>query len=293
MKSPFDTSLQVNRFIHAEIEQVFAAFTLPEILVDWFGPDFCFPMDADVDLRPGGAFRVEMETDDLGPTEIVGTYQEVVPNTRLVFTWAWKDNALMGTGETLVTVDLIDIEGGTEVRIHHSGFPNLDERDIHTQGWNSALDNLEVLFVEEDEDEEFEEECCGECHHGSYIVPGHFSWNELVTSDLDAANKFYTSVFGWEHAEHPDSPRPYYLFQQEGEDIGGMMSLPNAAISPQWLSYIKVEDADGIAAKAQKLGGKLLAKPYDVPGVGRIAVIQDPQGAIFGVFTPEDEEEEE
>ena len=291
MKSPFDTSLQVNRFIHAETEQVFSAFTLPEILVDWFGPDFCFPMDAEVDLRPGGTYRIEMETDDMGPTEIVGTYQEVIPNSLLVFTWAWKETSVMGAGETLVRVELIEIEGGTEVKVHHSGFPNLDERDIHTQGWNSALDNLEVLFVGDDEDEEFEEECCGECHHEAYSMPGHFTWNELMTSDLEGATKFYTGVFGWTHAEHPDSPRPYFLFQQEGEDVGGMLSA-QPSIAPQWVAYVKVEDTDGIASKAVKFGGKMLVKPYDVAGVGRIAVLQDPQGAVFGVFSPEAETEE-
>jgi len=293
MKSPFDTSLQVNRFIHAAAEQVFAAFTLPEILVDWFGPDFCFPMDADVDLRPGGTYRIEMETDEMGPTELVGTYQEVVPNSHLVFTWAWKDSALMGTGETLVNVHLIEIEGGTEVKIHHSGFPNLDERDVHTQGWNSALDNLEVLFVGEDDEDEFEEECCGGECHGTFSHPGHFTWNELLTSDVAGATQFYTGVFGWEQAEHPDSPRPYFLFQQEGEDVGGMMSLPDPSIASQWLAYVKVEDTDGIAARVVKFGGKVVTQPFDVAGVGRIAVLRDPQGAVFGVFTPEGEEDEE
>lgn len=292
MNKPFDTSLQVNRFIHAAPEQVFSAFTLPEILVDWFGPDFCFPMDAEVDLRPGGIYRIEMETDEMGPTEIEGTYQEVEPNSRLVFTWAWKDNPALGEGETLVSVELIDIEGGTEVKIHHSGFSNLDDRDIHSQGWNNALDNLEVLFVGEDEEEEFEHSCCGECH-GSYALPGHFTWNELLTTDTNQAAKFYTGVFGWDRAEHPDSPRPYELFQQEGEDVGGMMKAPEPSIPPQWLAYIKVEDTDGIAAKAVKFGGKLVAKPFDVAGVGRIAILQDPQGAVFGIFTPEEEEEEE
>jgi predicted enzyme related to lactoylglutathione lyase len=253
-------------------------------------------MDAEVDLRPGGTYRIEMETDEMGTAEIVGTYQEVVPNTRLVFTWAWKNNLQLGSGETLVSVDLLEIEEGTEVKVHHSGFSNLDERDIHTQGWNSALDNLEVLFVGEEEDEEeFEEECCGSCE-GGYIQPGHFSWNELMTNDVDGASTFYTGVFGWERAEHPDSPRPYSLLQQDGEDVGGMMQIPEPAIAPQWLAYVKVEDTDGIAAKAVKFGGTIVTKPFDVAGVGRIAILKDPQGAVFGVFTSEvfeDEEEED
>lgn len=290
--TPFDTSLQVNRFIHAGPEEVFAALTLPEILVEWFGPDFCFPMDADVDLRPGGTYRIEMETDEMGSADIAGTYQEVVPNSRLVFTWGWKNNSQLGSGETLVSIDLIGIEEGTELKVHHSGFPNLDERDVHAQGWNSALDNLEILFLGEDEEEDLEEdECCGECHGGE-VQPGHFHWNELITNDLEGAGKFYTGVFGWEKVEHPDSPRPYQLFQQEGEDVGGMMPCTQPGIAPQWLAYVKVEDTDGIAAKAVKFGGTILTQPFDVQGVGRIAVLKDPQGAVFGVFTSEAEEAE-
>ena len=288
--TPYDTSLQVSRFIHAGPEEVFDALTLPEILVDWFGPDFCFPVDADVELRPGGTYRVEMETDVMGSADIAGTYQEVVPNSRLVFTWAWENNPELPGGETLVTIDLIGIEEGTELKVHHSGFPNLDERDLHAQGWNSALDNLEVLFVGEDENEEFEEECCGGDCHGGYIAPGHFHWNELLTSNVEGASKFYTGVFGWETVEHPDSPRPYLLFQQDGADVGGMMQSPAPGSAPQWLAYVKVEDTDGIAAKAAKFGGTVITEPFDVAGVGRIAVIKDPQGAVFGIFTSEAEE---
>lgn len=290
--TPYDTSLQVNRFIHASPEEVFSALTLPEILVDWFGPDFCFPMDAEVDLRPGGTYRVEMETDAMGSADIVGTYQEVVPNSRLVFTWAWKNNSEFGPGETLVSIELIGIEEGTELKLHHSGFPNLDERDIHTRAWNSALDNLEVLFTDDEDEEEFEEECCGECHHHG-IEPGQFHWNELLTNDLEGATKFYTAVFGWERIEHPDSPRPYYLFQQENEDVGGMLQAPAAGVAPQWLAYVKVEDTDGIAARVVKFGGEIVIQPYDVEGVGRIAVLKDPQGAVFGVFTSAADLEEE
>ena len=146
-----------------------------------------------------------------------------------------------------------------------------------------------MLFVGEEEDEEFEEECCGECH-GHDIQPGHFHWNELLTNDVEGASRFYTGVFGWEKVEHPDSPRPYLLFQQDGEDVGGMMQNTEAGAAPQWLAYLKVEDTDGIAAKAEKFGGKILTQPFDVQGVGRIAVLKDPQGAVFGIFTSEAEE---
>jgi len=113
--------------------------------------------------------------------------------------------------------------------------------------------------------------------------PGHVSWNELVTANVPAAKKFYTGLFGWKTARFG---KGYTLFKTGAEMVGGMIKCPNPDVPAQWLAYVTVKDVDAAAAKAKKLGGKIVAPPFDVPEVGRIAVVLDPQGAAIGLFKP-------
>ena len=118
---------------------------------------------------------------------------------------------------------------------------------------------------------------------------GTFCWPELSTSDVPAAKKFYSSLFGW---EPNDSPIPqggvYTMLQVEGKDIGALSPMQDdqkkAGVPPHWMSYVAVTDADQTAQKAAALGGKLIAGPFDVMESGRLAVIQDPTGAIFSIW---------
>ena len=77
---------------------------------------------------------------------------------------------------------------------------------------------------------------------------------------------------------------PYTIFKKNGMFVGGMMTLPMPGVPPHWLAYVTVENTDASAARVTALGGKVVAPPFDVPNVGRIAVVQDPQGAFFGLF---------
>ena len=113
--------------------------------------------------------------------------------------------------------------------------------------------------------------------------PGRFSWNELVTTDVEAATTFYTGLFGW--TTTPFSPE-YTLFQQEGQGVGGLMKSPQPGMPAQWVAYVTVENVDATAAKAAETGGKVMLPPTDIPTIGRIAVLIDPQGAPIGVFKP-------
>jgi len=115
---------------------------------------------------------------------------------------------------------------------------------------------------------------------------GYFCWNELMTADVRAAAAFYKNVFGWETAAFPGEGVSYTLFKKQGKDIGGMMALPMPEAPTQWLAYVVVEDVDGTVEKVERLGGKGCAPPRDIPTVGRIAVIQDPQGASLGIIKP-------
>jgi len=114
-------------------------------------------------------------------------------------------------------------------------------------------------------------------------APGEFCWTELATGDYKAAMKFYGSLFGWTGNEMPmgDQP-PYVMLQANGKTIGALYE--NKQAKPGWLPYVAVAKADDAAKKAKSLGGKPLQEPFDVMDVGRMANIQDPQGAKFAIW---------
>jgi predicted enzyme related to lactoylglutathione lyase len=118
-----------------------------------------------------------------------------------------------------------------------------------------------------------------------YNVPVSLSWNELSTRDPAAARRFYASVFGWDAT---GEDKDYVQWQLTGKTIGGMMDLASHGVPEEvpahWLAYFTVSDADAIAAQTLELGGTVRMPAFDAPGLGRIAVIADPQGAVFGVF---------
>lgn len=123
--------------------------------------------------------------------------------------------------------------------------------------------------------------------------PGALCWTELTTSDTDAAEKFYTAFFGWtpKHSV-PGSPMPYTEFTVKGANgpsIGMMAKPPHLPphVPSFWLPYFLVENVDASVEKAKSLGGQVHFGPQDIPNAGRFAVLADPQGAAFSVFTPQ------
>jgi len=119
--------------------------------------------------------------------------------------------------------------------------------------------------------------------------PGTFCWVELGTTDGEAAKKFYTELFGWTFNDSPIGPGMVYtMLKLDGKDVGALYQMPaemtSQGIPPNWLSYASVTSADESAAKAKELGGTLMKEPFDVMDVGRMAVVQDPTGAIFAIW---------
>lgn len=116
---------------------------------------------------------------------------------------------------------------------------------------------------------------------------GAFSWNELMTTDPAAAKKFYSKLFGWETEEMTMENMTYTVVKTGGEGVGGIMAIPSEATGapPHWGAYVTVDDVDSAVRTAEKLGGKTMLAPRDIPGVGRFAVIQDPQGAVISMIT--------
>ncbi len=117
---------------------------------------------------------------------------------------------------------------------------------------------------------------------------GEFCWYELGTTNVDAARGFYTSLLGWSTTDVPMGPMGIYtLFQHRGADLAGMYKLEGpqfAGVPPHWMVYVATDDVDATVTKARALGGTVLAEPMDVPNVGRMAFLQDRQGAAIAVF---------
>lgn len=127
-------------------------------------------------------------------------------------------------------------------------------------------------------------------HIGSQVVnqPGALMWNELVTADTEKAQQFYHGVFGVGHAEETMADGSIYkMLTVEGAPVAGILPPPVEGVPNHWSVYFGVEDADAAAALAEELGGTVVAAPFAVPGIGKMAGITDPQGAFFMVMQPE------
>jgi uncharacterized protein YndB with AHSA1/START domain len=139
-------SLTLKRRIKATPAQVFAAWTDPKKLVQWFGPVETAPesLRAELDVRAGGRYKVSFKTADGERHEVGGVYREVVPDSRLVFTWAWHTTP---ERESLVTVTIVPDGTGSLLTLHQEQFFDEKARDGHLRGWTGTLDKLERYFA--------------------------------------------------------------------------------------------------------------------------------------------------
>jgi uncharacterized protein YndB with AHSA1/START domain len=138
--------LRVSRVIRAKREAVFNAWTKPEFIQQWFGPENTTAPNVSLDFRVGGSYRIQVQSceasEDTGMRRIsqaTGVYKEIVPNELLSFTWHgdWDPSL-----ETLVTVVFKEVAGGTEVILTHERFVTVESRDKHEHGWTGTLDKL-------------------------------------------------------------------------------------------------------------------------------------------------------
>ena len=117
---------------------------------------------------------------------------------------------------------------------------------------------------------------------------GDFIWYELLTTDADAAQAFYSDVIGWTIKDSGQAGMDYRLLGAGEEDIGGLMQLSDdmqaGGARPVWLGYVAVDDVDAAVAAISSAGGSVNMPAADIPNVGRIAMVADPQGAPFYVM---------
>jgi predicted enzyme related to lactoylglutathione lyase len=127
-------------------------------------------------------------------------------------------------------------------------------------------------------------------HLGSGLVdePGAMVWTELQTGDVPRAVAFYEAVTGCTSETGPAGELSEYTnFIVDGKPVAGAMKPPMEGVPPFWMTYFKVEDVDLAVARAVELGGQVYAPAFDVPGVGRLAVLADPSGAAFSIMAGE------
>jgi predicted enzyme related to lactoylglutathione lyase len=122
----------------------------------------------------------------------------------------------------------------------------------------------------------------------AYKTHGAFSWSELMTPDPKAALTFYGQLFGWQHEDMDMGTGPYHVIKVGDSSIGGVMGMPPdaaAGMPPMWGCYVTVDDIDATARRCVELGGQVMLAPTDIPTVGRMAMLKDPQGALISAIT--------
>lgn len=118
---------------------------------------------------------------------------------------------------------------------------------------------------------------------------GKFGWNELSTDDIEKAKDFYSKTIGWTIEEFPMAGAPYWVAKMGDQYVAGITSLASGPLeganTPYWFPYLEVQDIDTVVAAAAKRGATVLRPAFDVPNVGRIAILRDAGGATVGWMT--------
>lgn len=121
-------------------------------------------------------------------------------------------------------------------------------------------------------------------------VHGQFYWNELMTRDAEKAKAFYRDCIGWTFDEMKMDDGPsYWIAKAGGAPAGGIFTMTGPGfdgVPEHWLPYLHVDDVDAAVARAEAMGARTLRPVFEVPGIGRIAIIQEPGGAVIGWMTP-------
>ncbi len=121
------------------------------------------------------------------------------------------------------------------------------------------------------------------------MAHGAFMWNELMTADVEKAKSFYAKTIGWTMEEMKMPSGSYWIAKAGGTPVAGLMNMTGMVppgTPPQWFSYIEVDDVDRRAKDVESNGGKVHRPPFDIPDVGRIAIVADATGAMLGLMTP-------
>ncbi len=139
MNNPTEFTLQLNKIYPVKQERVFQAWTMPEELSKWWGPEGFTTTIDEMNVVVGGSYKYKMHSPD-GETHILtGEYKEIVPNQKLVFTWKWENDG-QEFPTTLVTIDFLEQGQSTELLLAHTKLPSEEAANNHNFGWTSSLE---------------------------------------------------------------------------------------------------------------------------------------------------------
>jgi len=146
-----DYTLSLNRDFNVPPEKVFQAWTDPQIVARWFGPDGAEVESVEIDLNVGGTYSLTLKEPDNSVAVLHGEYREIDPPHKLVFTWILDGQACEGSAglhaETVVTLDFQDRSGSTRLVLTHDFLPTEESRDGHFMGWTDSLESLAQVFA--------------------------------------------------------------------------------------------------------------------------------------------------
>jgi glutathione S-transferase len=135
--------LDVTRRLKASRQRVFDAWSSLDAMKHWFGPENCSVLGGSVDFQVGGRYRLEVQTETLGPITVGGEYREISPPDKLAFSWKWEGHEELCKEEMEVVIEFTAInENETELRLTQTGFPEREVAEHHGQGWNGTFDKL-------------------------------------------------------------------------------------------------------------------------------------------------------
>jgi uncharacterized protein YndB with AHSA1/START domain len=139
-------ALWMSRRFNAPRERVFRALTDPGQLAKWWGPKGFTVPDLALDVRPGGAWRTTMRSPEGRDHIVSGIYRDIMPPSRLVLTWGWETTGERAH-ETVVTIDLFEVAGGTRLELRQEVFESTESRERHEHGWASCFDHLDEVLA--------------------------------------------------------------------------------------------------------------------------------------------------
>jgi uncharacterized protein YndB with AHSA1/START domain len=147
VKAP--ASVEMKRVFQAPVALVYQAWVEPEIMNRWFHPNQEMTSVCSAEVQVGGRYEVQMHAKEGGPYTVIGVYEEIVPEEKLVFTWRWQhDEGEEPNEETLVTVHFRAVDAGqTEITLRHERFGSDEERDSHTWGWQETFERLGEALI--------------------------------------------------------------------------------------------------------------------------------------------------
>lgn len=142
-KTTEKNSLEIVRFINVPANRIYEAWTNTAQLKEWWGPEGVQTRSLTADVRVGGKYRWDLTSPDGEEMSAFGQYLELIPRKKIVFTWKWEDDEAWDNQTSVVTIELFERDGGTELRFRHEQLPSEESRNRHNEGWNSLLDGLE------------------------------------------------------------------------------------------------------------------------------------------------------